>query len=359
MPTHREREMRQDPARLKNLLRIAEEKLIEKGMRPTLARDLLEPGRALVDDYEFWTRNQHGLAIYLSNGFSRRFRLPLDVEETALVNDRFDIKPLLPLLNDHAFYVLAVSLNDRRLLECTRHHCERVELPADVPTCIEKAILPGDGHESQTVRYSGNSSNPSTIAGGFHGQTPDNQHKVLEDQLFYFRQIDSGVRQVMKDPNAPIVLAGVDSIVPYYRQAAACRNIASEAWIHGNPDRVTDAELHHKGLEILEPIWRKELSELQEQYGTAHAHSLASSNIYQIVPAAAQGRVGILFVAPQICHPGKFDSDSMMVDDESAEEDLIDAAAVKTLMTGGQVVVVKPGEVPGNSEIAAIYRYMA
>jgi hypothetical protein len=358
MPTHREREIRQDPARLKNLLREAEEKLVGLKMRGTIARDLLSPASCLLDRPDFWPKNEHGLAIYICRGFDLILRLPIDVEETVIVNDRFDIKPLLPLLEDKLFYVLAIAQNDVRLLECTPHSCRKVELPVDVPKSIFEAIKPGDGHEHQTVRHAGPSTNPFGMAGSYHGQMTDIQKKEAEDRMFYYRQVDDGVRRVVKDPNALLVLAGADSTVPYYRQGSDYRNLV-EACIPGNPERVSNNALHDKAMELLEPVWRKRLNQLQEQYGTAHAHRLASNNINQIVPAAAQGRVGILFVAPENRHPGKFDSDNLFVDDRSQEEDLVDAAAVHTLMTGGELVVVKREQVPGNGEIAAIYRYMA
>jgi hypothetical protein len=358
MPTHREREMRQDPARLKNLIRIAEEKLIATGMRPTLARDLTAPAKALLEDADFWSKNRHGLAIYVCDGLFRSYRLPLEVEETALVNQHFEIKPLLPLLYEKLFYVLAIAQHDVRLLECTKTWCRELELPADIPKSILDAIKPGDGHESGTVRHSGDSSNPFSQAGAYHGQMTDTQKKEAEDRMFYYRQVDDGVRRVVKDPNAPLVLAGADSTVPFYRQANTHRNTC-ESSIPGNPEHVSNDVLRERAIEVLAPIWHRELNELQEQYGTAYAHQLASNNINQIVPAAAQGRVGILFLDPKVSHPGKFDAEHLFVDDRSDEEDLVDAAAVQTLMTGGQLVVVEKAQVPGNGEIAAIYRYMA
>lgn len=358
MPTHREREMRQDPARLKNLLRDAEDKLISKGMRPTLARDMLEPAKRLVDDAGFWSSNEHGLAIYICEGFFRQYRLPIEVEESAMVNDRFDIKPLLPLMLDKLFYVLALSQKDVRLLECTPHSCRRLELPKDVALSIEDAVIPGGEHQTQTVKHPTGANTPAGMAGSFHGQATDIQQKELEDRLFFYRQLDDGVRRVVRDPGAPLVIAGADSTAPFYRQASQVKDICEE-WVHGNPEHVNDETLHDKALTLLEPQWQRNLHELQEQYGTAHAHQLASNNIYQIVPAAAQGRVGILFVAPEIRKPGKFDPEALIVDDESDEEDLIDAAATQTLMTGGQIVIVKPEQIPGDGEVAAIYRYMA
>jgi hypothetical protein len=318
----------------------------------------LEPARCLLDDAEFWTKNEQGLAIYLCDGFHRILRLPVAVDEMVMVNERFDIKPLLPMLQDKLFYVLALAQNGTRLLECSPHSFRQVELPGDVATSIFEAIGGEDEHQTETLRHGGDASNPFSGAGAYHGQATDIQRKEQEDRMFYYRQLDDGVRRVMKDLDAPVVLAGADSTVPHFRQATQLRRLC-ENWVHGNPEHMPNDALKEKAMELLEPVWRERLNELQNQYGTAYAHSLASDNINQIVPAAAQGRVGILFVAPQNRRPGRFDMETMMVDDRSEEEDLVDAAAVQTLMTGGQLVVVNPEQVPGKGEVAAIYRYMA
>ena len=223
---------------------------------------------------------------------------------------------------------------------------------------MSEAITGEDEHQTHTVKHGGDASNPFSGAGAYHGQVVDVQRKEQEDRMFFYRQLDDGVRRVIRELGAPLVLAGADSTVPHYRQASAYKNVCEE-WVHGSPQHARNETLHENALSLLQPKWQKELSELQEQYGTAFAHHLASNNINQIVPAAAQGRVGILFVAPEIRHPGKFDHENLFVDDRSEEEDLIDEAAVHTLMTGGQLVVVKPDQLPGNGEIAAIYRYMA
>lgn len=358
MPTHSRhgRDVRQDPAHLKNLLREAEEKLVRTGMRPTLARDLLEPARKLQDDPDFWLRNEGALAIYLAEGFFRIFTLPVSVEDAVMVNARFEIKPLLPLLHGKLFYVLALAQKGVRLLECTRHSCRQVPLPKDVATTITDAIAGGDEHQADALRHSGDVSNPQT--GAYHSQVTDTKNKEQEDRAFFYRQLDDGVRRVIRDPDAPVVLAGADSTAPHYRQASEHRALYPE-WIHGNPQQVADDALHARALELLEPEWHRELNTLQEQYGSAYARQLASDNINQIVPAAAQGRVGILFVSPENRRFGKFDESSQMVDDRSDEEDLVDQAAVQTLLTGGQLVVVKPEDVPGKGEVAAIYRYLA
>jgi hypothetical protein len=360
MPTHRQgRDTRQDPPRLKNLLREAEDKLVAQGMRGTEARDLLEPARLLLDDLNFWQFNDQGLAIYISNGFFRAYKLPVDVDDSCVVNSRFEIKPLLPLLEGKLFYVLAVSINDARLLECTPHGCRVVPLPEDVAKSKEDAMGGEDEKQTQLMRHSSAFSSPNG-AGSYHGQATGVETKGSEDERFYFRQLDEGVRRVMGDPETPVVLAGVDSKIPFYRESSQLKHLAEE-FIPGNPEHVDNAVLHEKAMQILESVWHAELNRLQEHYGNATGKGLASNDVQEIVRESATGRVGILFVSPRATYYGKFDEAALAVQpaeaDDPEAEDLIDRATIHALMTGAQVVVCEPEQIPGNRELGAIYRY--
>lgn len=108
MPTHRSGEKtRQDPILLQNILRQAEEKLIEKGMRTIDARTLLEPAHNLEGYSPFWRHLNDGLAMYIAQGVFRYYTLPLAFETQLIIAEHFYIKPLLPLLSgDRRFYLL-------------------------------------------------------------------------------------------------------------------------------------------------------------------------------------------------------------------------------------------------------------
>lgn len=364
MPTHRQgRDTRQDPTHLKNLLREAEEKLVAQGMRGTEARDLLEPARLLLDDLNFWQFNDQGLAIYMGKGFFRAYKLPVDVDDTCFVNTRFEIKPLLPLLEGKLFYVLALSLNGSRLLECTPHGCNLIPLPEDVALSKERA-LGGEDEKQTTLQRNdgGRSTGPAgqRQAGNTHGQAEEIQQQLAEDEKFYFRQLDDGVRRVLNDGDAPLVIAGVDKKVSFYKEVSQLKHIA-EDHIQGNPEHVDNGALHDKAMQILEPMWHAELNRQQEQYGNATGKGLASNDVQEIVRESATGRVGILFVSPKATYYGKFDENAQVAKpadaDDPEAEDLIDRATVNALMTGAQVVVCDPEQVPGNRELGAIYRY--
>ena len=63
------KDLRQNPTRLRNLVREAESRFQEAG-RPGSAEiaKLLEPAAALAEDSEFWRDQNQGLALFLAEG---------------------------------------------------------------------------------------------------------------------------------------------------------------------------------------------------------------------------------------------------------------------------------------------------
>lgn len=363
LPTHRAGSgARQDPIEFKNLLRDAEARLVERGMRGTEARDLLQPATDLLDDVNLWDNNLDGLAVFLAPGIFHAYKLPIAPQSTVQVNDRFYVKALLPILSDREFFVVAVSQHDVRLLRCSRTTCERIELPKDVETKIEN-IREGQGeHATTTVRHAaglGGNAGPGA-AGDFHGESTEINRRHAEDVRFLFRQEDDGIRRVAEIGDAPVVLAGDIHVTPIYREVSKLKNIVEET-IRGNQEIVADSDLHSKALEILEPIWHKELNNEQETFGTALAQGKASRDVQEILIAAMDGRVNTLFVAPQERQWGRIDEEKRAVElhetESPGDEDVLDWATLKTMQTSGRVLVVDRDKVPGNGPLAAVMRY--
>src|SRR5690554_7169259 len=145
MPTVRAgTETQQNPIRFRNLLREAEERLVDLGMRAPEAQEMLKPLDDLQNDIHFWRHQSDGLAVFLCEGEVRSFRVPVDFRERVVVNERLYIKPLLPLFSgDGRFYILAISQDQIRLLEGTRDSVAEVELTG-VPESMAEALWPDD-----------------------------------------------------------------------------------------------------------------------------------------------------------------------------------------------------------------------
>jgi len=186
MPTHRAGvETQQNPIRLRNLLRKAEDRLITSGLRAQEAEELLAPVQAISGNGFFWRRQSEGLAIFLSSEVFRLYRLPLDFKELLVVTDRFHIKPLLPILcGDGQFYVLALSQNEVRLLQGTRQSINEVDLEG-IPKNLAEA-LQLDVLGKQLRSHTGTSLGSGDRSAMFHGQGAGSEVPKKDNILRYF-----------------------------------------------------------------------------------------------------------------------------------------------------------------------------
>ena len=224
MPTHRAgRDQQQNPIRLKNLLAKAETNLLANGLRRPKVEKLMQPAEELLWNREFWQQQGDGLAMFLTNDFYKIYRLPVEFEESVNTGNAFHIKPLLTCLGRSIrFYVLAVSLNNVRLFEGNADTMSEIEL--NFPTSMEAALWTDDP-EKYLNMHSGSISMGEGKGGSgiFHGHNPADEDKT--NILRFFHAADQGLNQVLEEKNIPMVLAGVDYLLPIFREASSYQNL--------------------------------------------------------------------------------------------------------------------------------------
>jgi hypothetical protein len=359
MPTHRRGpEIQQDPIRFKNLLKQAEERLAQNGLRVPEAKEFLEPAQALVQDSQFWSHQSDGLAVFLSAEVFRQYSLPFDFEVLVVVADRFHLKPILPLFSgDGRFYVLALSQNQVRLLQGTRYSIDEVDLNG-VPRSLEEALRP-DTPEKQIhwpASPQGGAGKGGPVFHGHGGGSSDPKDNIFQ----YLRQVDKGLHDLIGNETAPLVLAAVEYLFPIYKEANTYTNLLDEG-IPGNPEGLTAQQLHGQAWAIIEPYFQKAQQEAAGQYNRLAGTGRTSKDLEDITRAAYHGRVDVLFVATGVQRWGSFDpdSDSVRLRKKAGpgDEDLLDFAAMQTFLNGGAVYAVEPENVPDDRYLAAIFRY--
>jgi release factor family 3 len=353
-------ETQQNPIRLKNLLRRVQDRLVETGMKDTDAAELMAPVRELVDDQAFWQTQSDGVALFRSPQVFKTFRLPTPLDENAVVEHRFHLKPLFSLVNgDGRFYVLALSLKNVRLIAASRHGAQEVELPPDVPRSFREAL--GDLTRNYTQFQASTSSKTVSRSPIFHG------HGTGEDNLKaeivqFFNLTDKALLKYM-DRDAPVVLAGVEYLLPRYHETTEHPKVLEEG-LTGNADGLSAEELRDAAWEIVEPHFLEDRRKAAERYGDLSGTGRASSRYDEILPAAHDGRIDTLFVARGIRLWGAYDlrkREIHLEEDQTTQrnhsEDLLDLAAVQTFLNGGTVYAVPQQEIPDGQAMAAIFRY--
>lgn len=361
-------EVQQNPIRFKNLIKQAETLLQEdQQMRSTEAVDLLQPAVEL-DSEDFWQHQDEGLAIFLREGFFRYYRLPIAFEELVVVSDRFHLKPLMPLLTgDGEFYLLALSQKQIRLFRGTRHDIREIELE-DVPTSVEEALQYDETAKEGQFRIStskGGTRNPFQHAGTFHGQGSPDRDDPKADILQFFHVLDERLQKYLprnqNGKQAPLVLAGVEYLLPIYQAANTYPHLIDHIIAVENLGVLDPNSVHEEAWSVVEPHYTQSQDAAIEHYQELAGTGRVSTDLKEAVAGAYYGRVDELFVAIGTQKWGKFDpqANELYVHDENepGDEDLLNAAAVQTVLNGGTVYAMQPDQVPEQSPVAAVFRY--
>lgn len=354
LPTHRIGDIEQDPIRLKNMLREAIDRLSEYGLNSNEITNMLAPIDKLLTDSLFWQHQSNGLSIFVSPNYFTYFRMPYTFHELVVVADRFHIKPLITwFAENETFYILAVSQNQVRLLQCTKYSSQDIT-PDNLPAGIKDA-LKYDDPEKQ-LQYHTTGVDGSAIYHG-HGVTKDYDKDAI---LRYFRIINQSLQSVLKKEHNPLILAAVDYLHPIYKEVNTYKGLL-DGGISGNPEEESDETLREHGWNIIEPYHKQQLRETINEFNESTGKGLATNDLEQAVLAAYDKRVSKLLVALNNPQWGHFDVKNRRVflwsEQKTTAEDLLDIAAVFTLNNSGKVYTLEKEKMPANTIIAAILRY--
>jgi hypothetical protein len=356
-------EIRQNPIRFKNLIREAEEKLTEKGIRHTDVVKFLQPVMELDQD-DFWEHQDQGLVIFISPNLFRYYCLPVEFPELVVVGEQFHIKPLLNFINKEGkFYVLALSQKNVKFFAGTGHSLQEIEVE-NMPHQLEETLLEdefqkGVQHRVGTPR-GGNSA--AQHPGSVHGQGSPDREKHDADMLQFFYAVNQALHDKLREEKTPLILAGVEHILPIYHAANTYPYLLAES-ISGNSEIMNLEQLHDEAWRIVAPLLQEDKKQAIELYQqlAGEGTGKAASNIKEIVPAAYYHRVDSLFVALGEQQWGRFDSENATVElhrePEPEDEDMLDFAAVHTLLNGGSVYTLPSEEMPSEAKVAAVFRY--
>lgn len=204
---------------LKNLLKEAHRLLSEQGLRSNEVTAILQPANKLLDGEEFRTNHNHSLALFIHQEVFTYYHLPPEgILSSVHIGQGFELQPIRELLNNNPpYYVLLLSHNNVQLLSGDRYHIEHLQVPG-LPTNMEQT-LQIDEYPNEIQTHSIASAGRGKGSEAFHGQY--NEAQVDKEMLVkFFRQIDRTLHHALKDTTIPLIIAGVDYLLPLYRQVS-------------------------------------------------------------------------------------------------------------------------------------------
>ncbi len=358
LPTFKSgQETNQSRIRLKNLLRDAESDLEEKGFSPKDAQSMLKPATKLLDETIFWQNQDRGLAILISPEGMKYYRLPFEVEELAMVSNRFYIKPLLKIVASiEKFNILTLTQDEVRFFEADPYSIRKIDAP-EIDQLVEDYIPANELHQEAT-------SPKGAASGGGPGMHGYNEMSKTEKNEIskHLRTIDKEVNKILKETKQPLIVYSVDYIFPMYREVSSYSNLMEES-IKGSPEGVGEKEIHEKAMDIFTPKVDKRLEKEFEKFKTLinTDSKFGSDSIERIVLSANSGGVDTLFIAEDVQKWGAINEEEHSLEVNNKEAvghlDLMDHAALMTLTNGGTVHVLERDKMPSGKPITAILRF--
>jgi hypothetical protein len=227
----------------------------------------------------------------------------------------------------------------------------------NVPQNLSEAF-PDAFPEKELQFHTGTSSGSGNRPVMFHGH--DISYDIKNRIMQWFRMIDKQLRGFLSDGQSPVVLAGVDTLFPLYKEVNTYPHLMEEG-VPGNPEGMKPEDLHPQAWAIVEPVFRKEREAGSARYRQLAGTGQTTTDVTEAVLAAHHGRIEVLFVAVGVQVWGRFDPEKDNVSThkspEPGDEDLLDLSAIQTLLKGGTVYAVSPEEVPDQALVAAVLRY--
>ena len=313
--------------KLKTMLLRAEKQLQDKGLKDKEIDDILSYHRSLIASDFFWSDGGAGLAILATEEKQYTYRLTAPVSESLYVGHRFYLKPLISLSGqDDNFHVLTVNMKKPQLFECSMLHCQKIE-NVSLPVPPEE-YFPGDKHVSQ----------------------PPAKARYITD-------LAQELHKLYASKDRKLILVGLGQHVGPLKEVLDLPNIKVEA-IERNSEELSPQEIQKIALDTIEDNRKTMQKKYLQDFHNAKNSNRSTASVKEVLLGAKDGRVATLFIADEVQLWGQVLEDRSLrtnVEKESGE-DLLDLAAVETLLHDGEVITMSRDEVPGGT-MAAILRY--
>ena len=352
MPTHRRAAGGQeDRLRFKNLVDDARRRLAAV-VAPRAVPRLLAPLDPMLDA-AFWRGTLDGFAAFTAAGYARHFRVPAEVPERVIVSDTFHVRPLIRYLqSQRRWYVLSLAGNEIRFFEATATGLAPKTVP-DMPRTPEEANIATGEKPGLSAHSSG---------GGHlnvHGDSEPRSER--EDRARWFRAVDHAVCRLLRDEQAPLVLAGVSRVLSVYRSVSRYPNLVATG-IEGNFVRSKPEDLFARAAPAATAALRSRETEAVDEYQRMNGAMRSSDDLVVVAAAAVQGRVRRLMIERGRTVRGNFDRATGEVKkraarDDAYGDDVLDDLAGAVLVRGGEVFVVEKERMPTKSPVAATLRW--
>ncbi|PNK60896.1 hypothetical protein [Psychrobacter sp. FDAARGOS_221] len=339
----------QDPIALKNQLKVAEDRIANEYDKAT-ATTILEKIHAETDALNH-NYNLDTLAIFASADEVQVLRLPFDVEERVIIDQRFATRDLIrDMASAVHYYVVVLGRDQARLIEAANN---RVIKEFDQDDAAQKNMtgIPFPIENNSLYKTSDGSTDRSA----------NNENSYLRE---YFNRVDKSVQELWGEHKMPLVIVGDARNISYYQEV--CDRPENIIGSVSNVTELEEGSAQHivDGVQQAVEEYRTSLHEAAlGEIDKARGAEMLRTDLQDVYKAAYQGAGETLYVRKGYIQPAKIDEKAQtlqLADDPTAEGVTDDAvgAIIEHVMHNGGEVVFMPQQIMGDDlPIALVTRY--
>jgi hypothetical protein len=336
LPTHRTSpDNKQDPIRVKNLVKEATDRLSEEFSNREL-EPLLKNLDELVEDIDY-DYALDGLALFVAHDFAKKFYLPFTVPKRVIIDQSFATRDLVyGLHRAQRYWVILLSQNASRLLAGVGETLEEVN-NTDFPLQME-----GPGATTAP---------PGEVDSAY----VDDRHRR------FFQSVDRAFTAYAADDTLPIIVGGVVRQISFFQEVSQYTSQIAGT-ITGNFDSATEAELMPQVWPIVQEVRAQQRADALATLDTAMGEKKVASALEEIWQLAHEGRGQLLLVENGYRISATVDAKGgIQVVDEKGGTDVMDDAVDEiieaVLAKGGEVMLMADGALADYNRIALTLRY--
>jgi hypothetical protein len=280
-------------------------------------------------------------------------------QEFNYVSNSFYLKPLMPMfVGDGDFYLLMLERSNVKLYQCNRDSLTEISIDHCIPETKQDVV--GYDYEQKNLQFR---TGGGASAGGalYHGQEAATGKRKNEIKR-YLRAINDGLAPLLGEENTPMLIVAQDPLFDMYEEVNTYPSLMEENLrVNFGDTHIND--VHELAWEKMAPVFdqvrKNKLARFIDEQGTGKT----AIGIDEIIPAAFNGKVDALFCENKEDIFGNYTEDNNLFTVNQGEEhdntiSLMNIAAVKTFLNGGEVYLLDKEEMPNpNSRINALYRY--
>jgi hypothetical protein len=355
------REPLEDKILLRDLRREARASLENHFASASERESLQAPIDALLADPDASRLAGEGMAIFAAEGKALAMLLPHAPAPSVLVDRRFRLQGILPqMFGRDRYCLLGLSQHAVRLWDCDGVAMIPISLDG-LDTDIRSTLHFEDAQRQASLHTNSSGHHGMGRGDAAHSGAGPGKGKDIKAEIeTFFRQIDHGIQARLPGPGRPLLIAGVEFLLPIYRKVNTYKGLLPSE-IPGNPESSGSlADLHARANALVRERERSDSNQAMGTYLENLARARSCAGYTDTVTCAAQGRLTHLFVEQGPIRWGTYEPENgrttVWEGYRDGAEDLANLACFHAYHGRAQIYAFAPGELPGGAGIAGLYR---